>query len=131
MICFQPTSHGSGPHPLAQLPVTRNIVEQFWKNEHYKRGYQLVYTPHIASMDMFVKSRHLSKYINSMFPVMLHEYIEERVPDYQVDEILKLMNCPTISRFSNTDRGATASCRFASESLGRYTAMNAQESSMA
>ncbi|MDP1722680.1 MAG: threonine--tRNA ligase [Candidatus Gottesmanbacteria bacterium] len=80
-------------HP--KLSVTRNIVEQFWKAEHYKRGYQLVYTPHIASMDMFVKSRHLSKYINSMFPVMLHEYIEgESAPDYQVDEILKPMNCP-------------------------------------
>ena len=80
-------------HP--KLSVTRNVVEQFWKDEHYKRGYQLVYTPHIASMDMFVKSRHLSKYINSMFPVMLHEYIEgESAPDYQVDEILKPMNCP-------------------------------------
>ncbi|MEK7544364.1 MAG: threonine--tRNA ligase [Patescibacteria group bacterium] len=80
-------------HP--KLAVTRDIVEQFWKKEHYKRGYQLVYTPHIASMDMFVKSRHLSKYINSMFPVMLHEYIEgESAPDYQVDEVLKPMNCP-------------------------------------
>jgi threonyl-tRNA synthetase len=80
-------------HP--KLAVTRNVVEQFWKDEHYKRGYQLVYTPHIASMDMFVKSRHLSKYINSMFPVMLHEYIEgESAPDYQADEVLKPMNCP-------------------------------------
>ncbi len=30
-----------------------------------------------------------------MFPVMLHEYIEgESAPDYQVDEVLKPMNCP-------------------------------------
>ena len=80
-------------HP--KLSISRNIVEQFWREEHYKRGYQLVFTPHIASMDMFVKSRHLSKYINSMFPVMLHEYIEgESAPDYVVDEVLKPMNCP-------------------------------------
>ncbi|MBI5449716.1 threonine--tRNA ligase [Candidatus Gottesmanbacteria bacterium] len=80
-------------HP--KLAIVRNIVEQFWKNEHYKRGYQLVFTPHIASVDMFVKSRHLSKYVNSMFPVMLHEYIEgESAPDYSTDEILKPMNCP-------------------------------------
>lgn len=80
-------------HP--KLSVTRNIVEDFWRKEHYKRGYQLVFTPHIASMDMFVKSRHLSKYINYMFPVMLHEYIEgESAPDYVVDEVLKPMNCP-------------------------------------
>lgn len=80
-------------HP--KLAVTRNIVEQFWKDEHYKRGYQLVNTPHIASMDMFVLSRHLSKYINSMFPVMLHQNIEgESKTDYVTDEVLKPMNCP-------------------------------------
>src|SRR3989344_2329475 len=80
-------------HP--KLSITRNIVEQFWKDEHYKRGYQLVNTPHIASMDMFVTSRHYNKYINSMFPAMLHQYIEgESAPDYLVDEQLKPMNCP-------------------------------------
>lgn len=80
-------------HP--KLAIVRNIVEDFWRREHYKRGYQLVFTPHIASMDMFVLSRHLSKYINYMFPVMLHQYIEgESAPDYRVDEVLKPMNCP-------------------------------------
>lgn len=80
-------------HP--KLALVRNIVEEFWRKEHYKRGYQLVFTPHIASMDMFVISRHLSKYVNSMFPVMLHQYIEgESAPDYTVDEVLKPMNCP-------------------------------------
>ncbi len=80
-------------HP--KLAIVRNIVEDYWRKEHYKRGYQLVFTPHIASMDMFVKSRHLSKYINSMFPVMLHEFIEgESAPDYQTEELLKPMNCP-------------------------------------
>lgn len=80
-------------HP--RLTRVRNIVEQFWKDTHYKNGYQLVSTPHVASMDMFVVSRHLSKYIDFMFPVMLHQYIEgESAPDYIVDEVLKPMNCP-------------------------------------
>ncbi len=80
-------------HP--KLATVRNIVEDFWRKEHTKRGYQLVFTPHIASMDMFVLSRHLSKYMNYMFPVMMHEYIEgESAPDYTVDEVLKPMNCP-------------------------------------
>ncbi len=80
-------------HP--KLARVRNIVEQFWKDEHYKRGYKLVFTPHIGSMDMFVLSRHLSKYINYMFPIMLHEYIEgESAPDYHHEEVLKPMNCP-------------------------------------
>jgi len=80
-------------HP--KLARVRDIVETFWKEEHYKRGYQLVYTPHIASMDMFVKTRHYIKYINSMFPAMLHQYIEgESKTDYTTDEQLKPMNCP-------------------------------------
>ena len=80
-------------HP--KLAAARNVVEQFWRQEHYRRGYQLVFTPHIASMDMFVKSRHLSKYINYMFPVMLHQYIEgDSATDYTADEVLKPMNCP-------------------------------------
>jgi threonyl-tRNA synthetase len=46
-------------------------------------------------MDMFVMSRHYSKYINSMFPAMLHQYIEgESHDDYATDEQLKPMNCP-------------------------------------
>ncbi|OGG18985.1 hypothetical protein A3D78_07730 [Candidatus Gottesmanbacteria bacterium RIFCSPHIGHO2_02_FULL_39_14] len=80
-------------HP--KLAYVRNIVEQFWKDTHYKHGYQLVNTPHIASMDMFVLSRHLSKYIDFMFPIMLHQYIEgESRDDYTADEVLKPMNCP-------------------------------------
>ncbi len=80
-------------HP--KLAITRNIVEDFWRKEHYKENYQLVFTPHIASMDMFVISRHYSKYINSMFPAMLHQYIEgESKGDYSTDEQLKPMNCP-------------------------------------
>ncbi|MBI2465359.1 threonine--tRNA ligase [Candidatus Shapirobacteria bacterium] len=80
-------------HP--KLATIRNIVETFWKEEHIRRGYQLVYTPHIAGMDMFVKTRHYTKYINSMFPVMLHQNIEgESKNDYTIDEQLKPMNCP-------------------------------------
>ncbi|MBI1869459.1 threonine--tRNA ligase [Candidatus Gottesmanbacteria bacterium] len=80
-------------HP--KLSISRDIVERFWKREHYQHGYKLVYTPHIATMDMFVKTRHLTKYVNSMFPVMLHEYIEgESAPDYTKEEVLKPMNCP-------------------------------------
>jgi threonyl-tRNA synthetase len=80
-------------HP--KLATVRNIVEEHWKKEHIKQEYKLVYTPHIASMDMFVISRHYNKYIDSMFPAMLHQYIEgESKGDYSKDEQLKPMNCP-------------------------------------
>jgi len=80
-------------HP--KLATSRNVLENFWREEHIRRGYQLVFTPHIAGMDMFVKTRHYTKYINSMFPVMLHQNIEgESKNDYTTDEQLKPMNCP-------------------------------------
>ncbi|MDP2930072.1 MAG: threonine--tRNA ligase [bacterium] len=80
-------------HP--KLAIIRKIVEDFWREEHIKRNYQLVFTPHIASMDMFVKTRHYTKYINSMFPAMLHQNIEgDSRTEYTADEQLKPMNCP-------------------------------------
>ncbi len=63
----------------------RNIIETFWRKEHYKRGYQLVYSPHIAKLDLWKTSGHWNFYKESMFsPIEIdgHEYL------------LKPMNCP-------------------------------------
>ncbi|PIU03637.1 threonine--tRNA ligase [Candidatus Shapirobacteria bacterium CG08_land_8_20_14_0_20_39_18] len=80
-------------HP--KLAISRIVAEQFWRDEHQKNGYKFVFTPHIASMDMFVLSRHYLKYIDYMFPVMLHQYIEGgSASDYSTEEQLKPMNCP-------------------------------------
>lgn len=80
-------------HP--KLATARNEAEKYWREVHFQHGYQFVYTPHIASMDMFVISRHYLKYINYMFPAMLHQYIEgESAGDYSTEEQLKPMNCP-------------------------------------
>lgn len=77
-----------GPGLVIWLPkgaIIRNIIENFWKEEHVKRGYQLVYTPHIALRDLWKTSGHLDFYAENMFPPM---ELENRV--YQ----LKPMNCP-------------------------------------
>lgn len=63
----------------------RSIMERFWIEEHYKHGYELVYTPHIAKLDLWERSGHTGFYRENMFPVM------------EVDEVnyqLKPMNCP-------------------------------------
>ncbi|TET66524.1 MAG: threonine--tRNA ligase, partial [Dehalococcoidia bacterium] len=39
--------------------VIRRAIEDFWKDEHVKRGYDIVYTPHIARMDLWKTSGHL------------------------------------------------------------------------
>lgn len=77
-----------GPGLIIWLPngaIVRKIIEDFWKEEHLKAGYQLLYTPHIAKLDLWVKSGHLDFYRENMFSPM------------NIDEVayqLKPMNCP-------------------------------------
>ena len=47
-------------HPNGGL--IRHIIETFWKEEHLKRGYDLVYTPHIARAHLWQISGHLDFY---------------------------------------------------------------------
>lgn len=66
--------------------ITRKVIEDFWKDTHLERGYQIVYTPHIADISLWEKSGHLSFYKENMYPPM---NIEDGI-SYQ----LKPMNCP-------------------------------------
>jgi threonyl-tRNA synthetase len=70
-------------HP--RLGMVRHVLENFWKEEHYKRGYQFVYTPHIASEKLYQISGHLENYADIMYSPM---QIDEQ--NYRA----KPMNCP-------------------------------------
>lgn len=70
-------------HPKGAL--IRSITEDFWRNEHRKRGYDLVYTPHIGRSNLWETSGHLSFYKENMYAAM-----EMDGQDYY----LKPMNCP-------------------------------------
>ncbi len=64
--------------------VIRRVIEDFWKEEHFKRGYDLVYTPHIARMDLWRTSGHLEFYKDYLYSPM----------DIEGQQyILKPMNC--------------------------------------
>ena len=41
----------------------RHQLEEFWKEEHWKRGYELVYTPHIGAGKLYEKSGHFQYYL--------------------------------------------------------------------
>jgi threonyl-tRNA synthetase len=63
----------------------RKQIEDFWRDEHLKGGYDLVYSPHIARLDLWKTSGHTEYYRANMYsPIEI-----ENVP-YQ----LKPMNCP-------------------------------------
>ncbi|MBT9132026.1 threonine--tRNA ligase [candidate division NPL-UPA2 bacterium Unc8] len=65
--------------------VVRGVIEDFWRDEHTRRGYQLVYTPHIANASLWEKSGHLNYYSDLMYPL-----INVGNEEY----LLKPMNCP-------------------------------------
>ncbi len=70
---------------LQRGALLREIAEDFWKRLHRERGYELVYTPHIARSHLWETSGHLQWYKESMYGPM---EVEER--EYR----LKPMNCP-------------------------------------
>ena len=55
-------------HP--NLATVRSIIEDFWRDEHKKRGYQPVYTPHIASEQLYAISGHLETYAENLLYVV-------------------------------------------------------------
>lgn len=70
-------------HPKGSL--IRLLIENFWREQHIKDGYDLVYSPHVARLDLWKTSGHVDYYRDNMFASMKLEGSE-----YQ----LKPMNCP-------------------------------------
>lgn len=65
--------------------IIRTIIENFWRKEHYKNGYELVYTPHIGRSILWETSGHLGFYKDGMYSPM----------DIDGENyFVKPMNCP-------------------------------------
>lgn len=63
----------------------RTVIENFWKREHYRHGYDIVYTPHIGRGKLWETSGHLGFYKDGMYSPM----------DIDGEEYYaKPMNCP-------------------------------------
>ncbi|MBM39157.1 MAG: threonine--tRNA ligase [Chloroflexi bacterium] len=63
----------------------RSLFEDFWRDEHYKRGYDLIYTPNIGRENLWRTSGHLDFFQENMFAPS-----ETDAQNYY----LKPMNCP-------------------------------------
>jgi threonyl-tRNA synthetase len=62
----------------------RRVIEDFWKEEHIKRGYELLYTPHIGKLDLWKTSGHWDFYRENMY-----DPIDVEGQEY----VIKPMNC--------------------------------------
>ncbi|MBI5344975.1 MAG: threonine--tRNA ligase, partial [Deltaproteobacteria bacterium] len=65
--------------------AVRRIIEDFWRGEHIKGNYDIIYTPHIAMTGLWKKSGHWDFYRENLFSPM-----DVEGQDY----IVKPMNCP-------------------------------------
>lgn len=64
--------------------ILRSILEDFLRAENLKRGYELVYIPHLAKIDLWNTSGHTNYYRENMYFMKIDE----------VDYVVKPMNCP-------------------------------------
>ncbi len=65
--------------------AVREVIEDFWRQEHKKHGYKLVYTPHVGREVLWQQSGHLEFYSENMYPRM-----DVEGQGYYI----KPMNCP-------------------------------------
>ncbi len=64
--------------------VVREIIEDFLKEEHRRRGYRMVVTPHLFRGELWHTSGHLDYYRENMY------FFEKEGTEY----VVKPMNCP-------------------------------------
>ncbi|MBD3414045.1 MAG: threonine--tRNA ligase [Candidatus Aminicenantes bacterium] len=64
--------------------AARAVIEDFWRKEHFKEGYDLIYSPHIAKLKVWETSGH-TEFYDALYPSLISDNVE-----YQ----LKPMNCP-------------------------------------
>ncbi|MFB0566402.1 MAG: threonine--tRNA ligase [Candidatus Aminicenantaceae bacterium] len=69
-------------HPKGS--TVRHIIEDYWRKEHVRDGYEFINAPHIAKLDVWRRSGH-TEFYDAMYPPMHFENVE-----YE----LKPMNCP-------------------------------------
>ena len=63
----------------------RSIIEDFWKREHFRNGYDIVYTPHVGKANLWETSGHLDFYRDGMYAAMKID---------EMEYFIKPMNCP-------------------------------------
>ncbi len=65
--------------------IVRKIIEDFWREEHIKNDYQIIYTPHIARLHLWDTSGHTQFYRENMYAPIDIDGVKFQ---------LKPMNCP-------------------------------------
>ncbi|MDD4785113.1 MAG: threonine--tRNA ligase, partial [Candidatus Shapirobacteria bacterium] len=76
-------------HP--KLSIVREEIENYWRQEHRKHGYQYVYTPHVGQSNLWETSGHLVSFKDGLFPSMS---MSTKTKEENVIYYVKPMSCP-------------------------------------
>ncbi|MCL2481793.1 MAG: threonine--tRNA ligase, partial [Spirochaetaceae bacterium] len=84
----------------------RVAIENFWRDEHFKNGYEMLFSPHVGKSWLWETSNHLYFYNEGMYPPMVMD---------NANYYAKPMNCPFhIMIYNNTKRSyRELPCRWA------------------
>jgi threonyl-tRNA synthetase len=72
----------------------RVAIEDFWRREHFRAGYEMVFTPHVGRAKLWETSGHLGFYRDSMFPSMSITEDEGGKDESVEPYFVRPMNCP-------------------------------------
>lgn len=82
---FDILDEGPGfPFFMPKGMVLRNLLEDFWRSEHKRAGYQEIRTPVILNKELWLRSGHWDTYKENMYTVDIDEQVYA----------IKPMNCP-------------------------------------
>ena len=85
LYLFMMSEYGPGfPFFLPNGMILRNVLENYWYEEHTKEGYQFIKTPIMLSKELWELSGHWANYKENMYTTM----IDDR------EFAIKPMNCP-------------------------------------
>ena len=86
-------------HPKGS--IIRRLIEEFWRDSHLENGYELLYTPHMANLDLY----------GNVWPL---RFLQRRhVQDHGVENAeyqIKPMNCPFHCLVYKDTQRSTESC---------------------
>ncbi len=81
--------------------MVRSILQDFIQGELLKRGYDVVYTPHIGKIDLYKTSGHYPYYADSQFPPIR---MKDHGSGSEEEYLLKPMNCPHHIKIYDSDK---------------------------
>lgn len=76
---------------LPKASLVREKIEGYWRDEHRKRGYDIIYSPHIGRVGLWETTQHWMHFRDRMFGPLVPPH---NAPEKEDTFLVRPMNCP-------------------------------------